>query len=86
MKLTYDFWRDARTDALALSEGAKEVLGLMQTDPTDNGVFVDATGIAARGETQRCTESGEGASGLKGARGQRTPVPVGKRTPVPDKA
>ena len=37
VKLTYDFWRDARTDALALSEGAKEVLGLMQTDPTDNG-------------------------------------------------
>ena len=25
-------------------------------------------------KTPRCTETGEGASGLKGARGQRTPV------------
>ena len=31
--------------------------------------------MAARGETPRCTESGEGASGLKSARGQRAPVP-----------
>ena len=55
VKLTYDFWRDARTDALALSEGAKEVLGLMQTDPTDNGVFVDATGIGDSGYSLLCT-------------------------------
>ena len=32
-------------------------------------------GLAARGGTPRCTESGEGCSGLKGALGQRTPVP-----------
>ena len=55
VKLTYDFWRDARTDALALSEDAKVVLGTMQNDPTDNGVFIDATGAADRGYSLLCT-------------------------------
>ena len=55
VKLTYDFWRDARTDALALSEDAKVVLGRMQNDPTDNGVFIDATSLADRGYSLLCT-------------------------------
>ena len=55
VKLTYDFWKDARTDALALSEHAKVVLGTMQNDPTDNGVFIDATGLGDRGYSLLCT-------------------------------
>ena len=55
VKLTYDFWKDARTDKLALSEDAKDVLGRMQTDPTDNGVFVDATGLGDSGCSLLCT-------------------------------
>ena len=31
------------------------VLGRMQNDPTDNGVFIDATGLADRGYSLLCT-------------------------------
>ena len=44
VKLAYELWKDGKTEALALSEGAKTVLASMQTDPTDNGVFINAPG------------------------------------------
>ena len=55
VKLTYDFWKEARTAALALSEDAKSVLGQMQSDPTNNGIFVDSTSLGDRGYSLLCT-------------------------------
>ena len=57
VKLTYDYWKDAKADALVLSEDAKAVLGLMRADPTDNGVFVDATGLGDSGYSLLCTHA-----------------------------
>ena len=39
MKLVYDRWKEAQTESLALSDGAKAALKLMQSDSTDNGSF-----------------------------------------------
>lgn len=55
VKFTYDSWKEARTAALALSDDAKAVLGRMQLDPTNNGVFYDSTGLGARDYSLRCT-------------------------------
>ena len=49
-KLAYDLWRENKGDAgLPLSEKAKEVLATMQTDPTDNGVYICTRGLSDTG-------------------------------------
>ena len=46
-KLAYDLWRENKGDSeLPLSDKAKEVLTTMQTDPTENGVFLCNRGMA----------------------------------------
>ena len=48
-KTAYDLWRENRSDAaLDLTDGARDVLRLMQRDSTGNGIFRDATGIGTR--------------------------------------
>lgn len=47
VKTAYDLWRQNKGDAaLPLSDGAKEALVTMQTDPTDNGVFLCTRSLA----------------------------------------
>ena len=46
VRQAYDLWKESRTESLALSDGAKAVLGRMQSDSTNNGVFVDSTSLA----------------------------------------
>ena len=58
VKLAYELWKDGKAEALALSEAAKTVLATMQTDPTDNGVFMDATGDGGSGVCLQCTNHG----------------------------
>ena len=49
-KLAYDLWRENKGDSeLPLSDKAKEVLATMQTDPTDNGVFLSVRGMGTAG-------------------------------------
>ena len=49
-KLAYDLWRENKGDSeLPLSDKAKEVLATMQTDPTENGVFLCTRGLATVG-------------------------------------
>ena len=56
VKTAYDLWRENKGDAaLPLSDDAKEVLRAMQSDPTDNGIFVDSTSLADRGYSLLCT-------------------------------
>lgn len=56
VKTAYDLWRENKGDAaLPLSDGAKKVLEAMQSDPTNNGIFVDATSLADRGYSLACT-------------------------------
>lgn len=44
-KMAYELWKDGKTDALALTEDAKHVVALMQSDPTNTGTFIDVTGM-----------------------------------------
>ena len=49
-KFAYDLWRENKGDSeLPLSDKAKEVLATMQTDPTDNGVFLSVRGMGTAG-------------------------------------
>ena len=54
VKLAYEKWKESQTGSLALSDDAKAVLKLMQSDPTDNGVFIDTTSLADRGYSIVC--------------------------------
>ena len=45
-KTAYDLWRENRSDgALDLTAGARAAVKLMQSDTTENGVFIDVTGL-----------------------------------------
>ncbi len=56
VKTAYDLWRENKGDAaLPLSDKAKDVLEAMQSDPTNNGIFVDATSLADLGISLACT-------------------------------
>ena len=39
VKLVYDRWKESQTESLALSDGAKAALKLMQSDSSNNGIF-----------------------------------------------
>ena len=54
VKLAYERWKEAQTESLALSDDAKAVLTKMQSDPTDNGVFLDNTSLADHGYSMVC--------------------------------
>lgn len=45
VKIVYEKWKERGTAELELSEEASRVLRLMQSDPTDNGVFQETRGI-----------------------------------------
>jgi len=49
VKSGYEKWLDGQTESLALTDDAKGVLTQMQSDPTDNGVFVDTTSLGSSG-------------------------------------
>ena len=54
VKLAYERWKESQTESLALSDDAKAVLTKMQSDPTDNGVFLDDTSLADHGYSLVC--------------------------------
>lgn len=39
VKVAYEKWRESQTESLALSDDAKAVLKLMQSDSSNNGIF-----------------------------------------------
>ncbi len=45
VKLVYEKWTKSRAEALRLSDGAKAVLEEMQSDPTNNGVFLHTAAL-----------------------------------------
>ena len=54
VKLVYERWKESQTESLALSDGAKAVLTKMQSDPTNNGVFLDTTCLGDRSYSMTC--------------------------------
>lgn len=55
VKAAYDLWKDNKgVAALALSKKAKDVLAMMQTDPTENGVFLCTRGLGDVGLPLSC--------------------------------
>ena len=54
VKLAYEKWRESQSESLALSDDAKAVLKQMQSDPTDNGIFMDNTSLADHGYSIVC--------------------------------
>ena len=52
LRTLYYLWRKFRP--LPLSDDAKAVLELMQSDSTDNGVFLDSTALGDRGRKLAC--------------------------------
>ena len=43
VKAAYDVWKKEKISSLDLTDEAKHVLKTMQSDETDNGVFIDGT-------------------------------------------
>ena len=54
VKSGYEKWVEGQTESLALTDEAKAVLTKMQSDPTDNGVFLDNTSLADHGYSMVC--------------------------------
>lgn len=46
VKSGYEKWIEGQTESLALTDEAKAVLTRMQSDPTNNGEFLNATGLS----------------------------------------
>ena len=45
VKAAYGLWKEKKVDALELTEGAKALLELMQSDDTGHGAVLDVTGL-----------------------------------------
>ena len=45
VKAAYGLWKEKKVDALELTEGAKTMLELMQSDDTGHGAVLDVTGL-----------------------------------------
>ena len=56
----YQKWVEGQTESLALTGEAKDVLVMMQSDPTNNGVFVDTTSLGSSGIQMANPYSGGG--------------------------
>ena len=49
VKTAYDVWKKERVSNLELTEEAKNVLKIMQSDETDSGTFIDAATLGTSG-------------------------------------
>ena len=59
----YEKWVKGQTEALALSDEAKDVLKKMQSDSTNNGIYIDTTHLGSSGiEMANPYEGSEGIS------------------------
>ena len=54
VKLAYDKWKESQTESLTLSDAAKIVLKTMQSDPTDNGIFVESSVLSDSDYSMTC--------------------------------